>query len=519
MPKRKTLLLVFIHGFKGTDHTFHSFPRDLQTSLAAQLPGLDIVILLFPQYETRGDLKDCVARFKEWLQNKVIDLEVANKTPSPTVDPSVHVVLCGHSMGGIVAAEALMSVVRDGVVPPMGGDRRGSVGGAGYANDTTNSTTRRESITGRKKPTSLDVPEPAGRGERSSSAPPEEEHSRLLFPYIQAVLAFDTPYLGISPGVLAHGAEEHINHASSAYKAYDTASNIFGWGKAATPQANASAGALPAANGAGGWSKWGKYAAFAGAAAGIAGAAGAAYLNWDQINQGLAWAGSHLEFVGCLARGAELQRRVESVVELERTHGVGFANFYCTLGDKVTSQTKYAGAVLGTDRSFCVIPKSTTQRSPDSPTGTKRNAPASSSQSQQNPPSKRRKAGQPVKESDDRTPGEQVQEYAQDERKWKGKWVKCVNEKAGDELRAHTSMFQPERNPDYKAMVPRARDQILGWIGDGGEWGAEEEEMQDEGGGAEEGEGEGEGVEEEEVEGGAKGKEEDVAMEDELPAI
>ena len=87
------LLLVFIHGFKGTDHTFHHFPRDLQHALAAQLPGLDILTLLFPQYETRGDLRDCVARFKEWLQNKVIDLEVANATPSPTVDPSVHVVL------------------------------------------------------------------------------------------------------------------------------------------------------------------------------------------------------------------------------------------------------------------------------------------------------------------------------------------------------------------------------------------------------------------------------------------
>jgi len=33
------------------------------------------------------------------LQNKVIDLEVANGTPSPTVDPSVHVILVGHSMG------------------------------------------------------------------------------------------------------------------------------------------------------------------------------------------------------------------------------------------------------------------------------------------------------------------------------------------------------------------------------------------------------------------------------------
>jgi hypothetical protein len=36
---------------------------------------------------------------KNRLQNKVIDLEVANGTPSPTVDPSVRTILVGHSMG------------------------------------------------------------------------------------------------------------------------------------------------------------------------------------------------------------------------------------------------------------------------------------------------------------------------------------------------------------------------------------------------------------------------------------
>ena len=484
---KKTLLLVFIHGFKGSDRTFHDFPRDLQHALASRIPSsthndLDILTVLFPQYETRGDLKECVGRFKEWLQNKVIDLEVANGTPSPTVDPSVHVVLCGHSMGGIVAVEALMSVVRDAVVPPIGSSGHGGAGGQGkdgYANDTTNATTRPTSSSGTNNtstgPTKLEVPE---REERSNSAPPPEdqEHSRLFFPYIQAVLAFDTPFLGISPGVLAHGAEEQIQHANSAYKAYDAASNFFGWGGSkgagSAQQANASAQALPSANGStgGGWGKWGKYAAFAGAAAGIAGAAGAAYLNWDQINQGLNWAGSHLEFVGCLARGAELQRRVESMVELERTHGVGFANFYGCLGEKVKSQTKYAGAVLGADRTFCVIPKSTSSRSPDSPTGTKREAPAA----QQDTNPKRRKADASTKTtSETSADGGNVEAFAENTSKSKGRWVKCVNERAGDELRAHTSMFAKERNPDYEGLVERAGEQIFEWVRQGG-WVEEE---------------------------------------------
>ena len=63
---KKTLLLVFIHGFKGSDHTFHSFPADLRGLLAHTLPKIDILTLQYPQYETRGELKETVARFKEW---------------------------------------------------------------------------------------------------------------------------------------------------------------------------------------------------------------------------------------------------------------------------------------------------------------------------------------------------------------------------------------------------------------------------------------------------------------------
>jgi len=360
------------------------------------------------------------------------------------VDPSVHVILCGHSMGGIVAAETLLSVARDEAVPPA------------YANDTTNNTTTRPTSSSRA-PTNLNPPDP---GSRPSSAPPQEP-TRLFFPYIQAVLAFDTPYLGISPGVLAHGAEEHLNHASSAYKAFEGASNIFGWGSprsgSPAPIANASAKGLPAAEGTNttGWGKWGKYAAFGGAAAAIAGAAGAAYLSRNQIQEGLMWAGSHLEFVGCLARGAELQKRVESVVELTRTHNVGFANFYGALGEKVTSQTKYAGAMLGADRTFCVIPKDT--RQPESPTGSKRNAPSAGQ-----PPPKRRKSKTAL--ADEMDHGEQVQEFAEDTTKSKGHWVKCVNEVAPNEIQAHTAMFTPADNPGYHFMLPLARDQIVEWI-------------------------------------------------------
>jgi hypothetical protein len=91
----------------------------------------------------------------------VIDLEVAAGTASPTVDPSVRTVLIGHSMGGIVAAEAVIGLTSERPVH--------------YTEDGIE-----------KKDDDAEVPLNA-----------------LMFPYIQGVLAFDTPYLGIAPGLVA----------------------------------------------------------------------------------------------------------------------------------------------------------------------------------------------------------------------------------------------------------------------------------------------------------------------------
>lgn len=458
---RKTLLLVFIHGFKGSDNTFGQFPSDLRNLVSSAIPEIDVHSIQYPRYETRGDLRECVARFKEWLQNKVIDLEVANRTPSPTVDPSVRVILVGHSMGGIVAAETLLSIARDEPVRP------------GAGNDFTEAASRPQT----PRPYGEGL-QPPGKDDRASSAPPEGHSSAMFFPYVQAVLAFDTPFLGISPGVLAHGAEEHINHASAAYKAFNGASQFFGWNSPAQnaqPVANASASGLPApAANSGGWGKWGKFALAGGAAAAVAGAAGAAYMNWNQINQGLAWAGSHLEFVGCLARGAELQKRVESVINLTETHGVGFADFYTVLGEKVSSKTQYAGSVLGQDRTFCVVPKNTKNIEGSAP-GSKRSAPASTPA--QSPP-KRRKTLSEEDMQQEMQEGEKVQEFARDTSKKKGDWVRCRNDVANDELKAHTSMFAPGRNPGYYNMLPLARDRIVGWVDES--WYADEGEHLDE---------------------------------------
>ncbi|GAM89061.1 hypothetical protein ANO11243_070950 [Dothideomycetidae sp. 11243] len=434
---RKTLLLVFIHGFKGGEDTFAKFPEHLQTLVSDALPNLNVLTAVYPKFETRGDLHDCVARFKEWLQNKVIDLEVAAGTPSPTVDPSVRTILVGHSMGGIVAAETLLSIARDEPLP-FGQQTSGHTQGA------RNNTTEQMNT--------------ASDPSHSSVNLEDTYNSSFLFPFIQGILAFDTPYLGINPGVVAHGAESHYNTASAAVNAYTSATKFFGTGGKSAPAAVDSSRALPSAGGNqttnGGW---GRYALFAGGAAAIAAVGGAAYFNRGHISTGVSWVGDHLAFIGCLAKGAELSRRVEHVAELGERHGVGFADFYTKLGRKDAgannssnnNNVNVAGQLLGEERTFCVVPKDAAKRAHRDDGGS---------------PTKKRKT-------------------LQDKQSMKGTWIEAVNTLSGDEVTAHTAMFTPRDHPGYYSMSDKARNLVVTWVDSAwyaGSQGDEEQEEQEE---------------------------------------
>lgn len=308
------------------------------------------------------------------LQDRVIDLEVDNGTPSPTVDPSVRTILVGHSMGGIVAAETVLSIKQDQPI--------------------------------------------------SNSGLLEASPNSFMFPYIQGVLAFDTPYLGIAPGVVAHGAEGHWKTASSAYSTYNTVANAFGWGGQAASETQAasaamdsskllqSAGSLPANADAAtvpAWQKYGRYAMFAGAAGALVAGSAAAYMKRDTITGGITegwgWASSHLEFVGCLAQGENLTKRLKNVIKLEEEHEFGFANLYTTLGRAVEGKSEWASSVVGKDRTFCTIPKS------------------------------------------------EARQY----------FYPQINDKATAETWAHMNMFTPKDNPGYYAMSEQAKELIVQW--------------------------------------------------------
>ncbi|KAG2415335.1 hypothetical protein HFD88_006526 [Aspergillus terreus] len=401
---KKTLFLVFIHGFKGDDATFGAFPDHLRTLIRRSLPAVKVITAVYPKYETRGDLTECVSRFREWLQNQVIDLEVANQTASPTVDPSVHVFLIGHSMGGIVAAETLLLLASEQPIPPkLSGNRN----------------TEREQG-------------PAGHGQ-----PHVVEPGTFMFPHIQGVLAFDTPYLGIAPGVVSYGAEGHYRNVTTAYSALSEVAGLFGLGgndntstkttvasdERTTPQTRSSqstSGSTTTADAAAtpSWQRWGRYAMFAGAAGAVAaGGAAAMYSQRQRLTDGWGWVSSHLSFVGCLARPADLRQRLSLLSDVHRDRGIACTNFFTCLGKGATSlvettnqgSTSFSQKIIRSKyRTFCTLPPELEGPNP-----------------------------QPTAEAGLR-------------------WVRAVNDNAKDEIKAHISMFLPKENPAFLDLVGEA---------------------------------------------------------------
>jgi len=65
----------------------------------------------FPQ--TKGDLRQAAEQLVEWLQHLVLKREVARATAlgdNHKAAGVAKVVLCGHSMGGLVIADALLLI-------------------------------------------------------------------------------------------------------------------------------------------------------------------------------------------------------------------------------------------------------------------------------------------------------------------------------------------------------------------------------------------------------------------------
>ncbi|KAJ3177316.1 hypothetical protein HDU87_004568 [Geranomyces variabilis] len=88
----KTMLL-FVHGFLGSESSFEDFPLDLAARVRAA-GARDIEVRIFPRFDTKGDPTRAVNQLCNWLM-----LNAAQ--------PEYHgVIVLAHSMGGLMAVDA-----------------------------------------------------------------------------------------------------------------------------------------------------------------------------------------------------------------------------------------------------------------------------------------------------------------------------------------------------------------------------------------------------------------------------
>ncbi|KAK9853747.1 hypothetical protein MYU51_005179 [Penicillium brevicompactum] len=97
---RRRLLLIYIHGFMGSEASFHDLPAHVHDLLTASLAESHVVYTrMYPRYKSQGEIQTAVNQFSTWL--------------SPHEADDLDVILLGHSLGGILAAD-VARLERDG---------------------------------------------------------------------------------------------------------------------------------------------------------------------------------------------------------------------------------------------------------------------------------------------------------------------------------------------------------------------------------------------------------------------
>lgn len=94
---RRRLLVVYIHGFIGNDESFSSFPFHVHSSLKSRVAATHVVhSKIYPRYKTYKAFHLATNNLSKWLA-----IHEA---------PNTDVILVGHSMGGLLAADLVLMV-------------------------------------------------------------------------------------------------------------------------------------------------------------------------------------------------------------------------------------------------------------------------------------------------------------------------------------------------------------------------------------------------------------------------
>lgn len=284
--------------------------------------------------------------------------------------------------------------------------------------------------------------------ERAASDNP----SAPLFPLIQGILTFDTPYNGLARSMFVYGAFSNYQKVSSVFNvmtALSAAPASLGMalkrGATSLPGASSvSRGASGAVAGPAAWKTWQLVAVRTGtvgaiAAGGVAAyvhrqkimdgfqsarnmkkedlvegynqsvdrlGQGLAYVNRGNVGQSFAWLSDHFTFVGVLMKQQELNKRLERLTALG---GIGIHDMYASMGEN----GYWSGGYFVPERTFCAIPA--------------------------------------------------------EEQPASNLFSRHVVKNAGDEIQAHMSMFKPDKNEEYQFMIKKSSALITVWFNDDSE--------------------------------------------------
>ncbi|KAI6003707.1 hypothetical protein EDD15DRAFT_2507260 [Pisolithus albus] len=230
----KDLLLV-----QGTDSTFGSFPSRLEHILTETMDKVTVECTVFPAYEL----------------------------PTGGGAGAAKIVLCGHSMGGLLAADTLRAFIR--------------------------------------------------------SRPDE---GAPLWPRVIGCIAFDTPYLGLHPFVFKNSATRVAEAADTARTIVSDCALFHGERSGYIAPAKDSESTSKDT----GWARWAPAAYTVGGAIAAGAAAGAAYWRREDITSGYKWAFDHMKYVGNLWDKEAMGKRLDDLVLVEQ-RGITFKMFYVLL--------------------------------------------------------------------------------------------------------------------------------------------------------------------------------------------